>query len=117
MMSKRERRGWVQDVSLPLVNARAAGIDIGGSSHFVAVPTDMAEAAVQEFSCFTEDLGTMSWWLKACGVTTVAIESTGVYWIPVFELLDWDGFEVLLVNARQVSHVLGSKSDVSDCQW
>ena len=99
------------------INVRAAGIDIGSRSHFVAVPEGSDEQAVREFSAFTDDLERMAEWLLACGVTTVAMESTGIYWIPVFEILESHGLDVKLVNARHVKNVPGRKSDVLDCQW
>lgn len=95
----------------------AAGIDVGSASHFVAVPGDRADEPVREFKSFTEDLVQLADWLTACGVNTVAMESTGVYWIPLFELLESRGFTVYLVNARHVKNVSGRKSDVLDCQW
>jgi len=95
----------------------AAGIDIGSAAHYVAVPPDRADEPVREFSSFTTDLQRLADWLTACGVDTVAMESTGVYWIPLYELLDARGFTVLLVNARHVKNVPGRKSDVLDCQW
>ena len=95
----------------------AAGIDIGSASHYVAVPADRDEQPVREFKSFTEDLLAMADWLSACGIDTVVMESTGVYWIPVFELLESRGFAVYLVNARHVKNVSGRKSDVLDCQW
>jgi transposase len=98
-------------------HANAAGIDIGAASHFVAVPADRDSRPVREFKCFTEDLERLADWLKVCGIEIVAMESTGVYWIPLFELLEARGFTVLLVNARHISHVPGRKSDVLDCQW
>jgi transposase len=100
-----------------LAHPNAAGIDIGSASHYVAVPADRAEEPVREFKSFTQDLEQLAEWLKACGVDTVAMESTGVYWIPLFELLESRGFEVYLVNARHVKNVSGRKSDVLDCQW
>lgn len=99
------------------INRYAAGIDIGSKSHFVAVPEGTDEQPVREFSTFTADLERLAEWLIACGVTTVAMESTGVYWIPVFEVLENHGLEVKLVNARHVKNVPGRKSDVLDCQW
>lgn len=99
------------------INQHAAGIDIGSRSHFVAVPEGADEQPVREFSTFTGDLERLAEWLGSCGVTTVAMESTGVYWIPVFEMLESHGFEVRLVNARHVKNVPGRKSDVLDCQW
>ena len=86
----------------PILEPNAAGIDIGAREIFVAVTPDRAEDPVQVFSTFTEDLERMAQWLVSCGVNTVAMESTGVYWIPVFEILEARGFEVLLVNARDV---------------
>jgi len=99
------------------INRYAAGIDIGSRSHFVAVPEGTDEKPVREFLTFTGDLETMAEWLISCGITTVAMESTGVYWIPVFEILERRGLEVKLVNARHVKNVPGRKSDVLDCQW
>jgi transposase len=102
---------------LSLTHPNAAGIDIGSASHFVAVPPDRDAEPVREFPSFTADLHRLADWLEACGVDTVAMESTGVYWIPLYELLDARGFTVLLVNARHVKNVSGRKSDVLDCQW
>lgn len=99
------------------INPYAAGIDIGSRSHFVAVPDGSCKKPVQEFSSFTDDLHRMAAWLLDCRVTTVAMESTGIYWIPVFEILESRGLEVQLVNARHVKNVPGRKSDVLDCQW
>jgi transposase len=103
--------------SFPIINNDAAGIDIGSEEHWVAVPEDRDENPVRPFGCFTADLHAMASWLKECGVTTVAMESTGVYWIPPFQVLEEHGLEVKLVNARHVKNVPGRKSDVSDCQW
>jgi transposase len=102
---------------MTITHPNAAGIDIGSASHFVAVPPDRDDDPVREFACFTADLNALADWLKTCGVDTVAMESTGVYWIPLFELLESRGFTVLLVNARSVKNVSGRKSDVLDCQW
>jgi transposase len=102
---------------LSITHPNAAGIDIGSASHFVAVPPDRDDEPVREFPSFTADLNALADWLKACKVDTVAMESTGVYWIPLFELLESRGFTVLLVNARHVKNVSGRKSDVLDCQW
>ncbi len=99
------------------LNQNAAGIDIGSRSHFVAVPEGTDDQPVREFSTFTDDLERLAEWLISCGVTTVAMESTGIYWIPVFEILEYHGLEVRLVNARHVKNVPGRKSDVLDCQW
>jgi transposase len=99
------------------INLNAAGIDIGSERHMVAVPEGRDEVSVREFGTFTADLEALAAWLKKCGITTVAMESTGVYWIPLFELLERRGFEVKLVDARHVKNVSGRKSDVLDCQW
>ena len=99
------------------LNPNAAGIDIGSESHFVAIPEGRDSAIVREFSCFTGDLNRLADWLVQCGITTVAMESTGVYWIPIFEILESRGLEVKLVNARRVKNVPGRKTDVEDCQW
>ena len=103
--------------SLPRVNANAAGIDVGATAHYVAVPADRDAAPVREFGPFTNDLYRLAEWLRACGIETVALESTGVYWIPLFQVLEERGFEVRLVDARQLKRVPGRKSDVLDCQW
>lgn len=100
-----------------LVFPNAAGIDVGGSSHWVAVPAHLAEEPVREFGAMTDDLNAMADWLLACGIDTVALESTGVYWIPVYEVLEQRGLKVWLVDARQMKYVPGRKSDVQDCQW
>lgn len=108
---KRTRR------SLSIAHPHAAGIDIGSREHFVAVPEDRDQPTVRSFSAYTADLETMAGWLKTCGITTVAMESTGIYWLPVYEKLEEAGLEVLLVDARSVKNVPGRKSDVKDCQW
>ncbi len=102
---------------LEKINHDAAGIDIGSEFHYVAVPEDRDEKAVQKFGCFTGDIRKMAVWLKECKITTVAMESTGVYWIPVFQILEEYGFKVYLVNARHIKNVPGRKTDVLDCQW
>jgi transposase len=104
-------------LKLDLANPNAAGIDVGSARHFVAVPPDRDDEAVREFTSFTEDLERLADWLVGCGIDTVAMESTGVYWIPLFELLESRGLTVYLVNARHVKNVSGRKSDVLDCQW
>ncbi len=102
---------------LEQVNLYSAGIDIGSTSHFVAVPSSLDDRPVREYSCFTGDLEHMADWLKDVGITTIAMESTGVYWIPAYELLEERGFEVCLVNPRHLKNVPGRKTDVLDCQW
>jgi transposase len=99
------------------INRNAAGIDCGSAEHFVAVPPDRDPTPVRSFATFTGDLHQLADWLTACHVTSVAMEATGVYWIPLYEILDARGFTVLLVNARHVKNVPGRKSDVSDCEW
>ena len=97
-----------------------AGIDCGAcgaAEHFVSVPPDRDPAPVRAFRTFTADLQRLADWLLACGITSVAMEATGVYWIPVYDILEARGLEVLLVNARHVKHVPGRKSDVQDCEW
>jgi transposase len=106
-----------QSSLLEQINFDAAGIDVGSREHYVAVPAERDPQPVRCFGTFTSDLEALAEWLRQCGVETVAMESTGVYWIPVFQILESRGFEVLLVNARQVKNVSGRKSDVSDCQW
>jgi transposase len=103
--------------TLPARNLNAAGIDIGATSHFVAVPPGRDTVTVREFATFTPDLHRWAEWLTQCAVDTVVMESTGVYWIPVFEVLEQRGFTVLRADARKVKNVSGRKSDVLDCQW
>jgi transposase len=115
--AKASRKPGKSGAALTITHPNAAGIDIGSTAHFVSVPADRDEEPVREFPSFTVDLNDIADWLKACRVDTVAMESTGVYWIPLFELLESRGFTVLLVNARHVKNVSGRKSDVLDCQW
>lgn len=102
---------------LERIKRNAAGIDCGSEHHHVAVPSDRDPEPVRSFKTFTADLHRLAEWLAACGIDTVAMESTGVYWIPIYEILEERGFEVVLVNARHVKNVPGRKSDVLDCQW
>lgn len=102
---------------LERVHLNAAGVDVGASQHWVAVPPDRAADPVQCFGAHTADLHRLANWLTACGVDTVAIESTGVYWIPLYEILQERGLEVVLANAHHVKNVPGRKTDVLDCQW
>lgn len=115
MGQKREQRQHV----LERINLHACGIDIGASGHHVAVPPGSSPDGmdVREFGAFTDDLIGIAQWLQACGVTTVAMESTGVYWIPLYDLLDSHGFDVHLVDPRQLKRVPGRKTDILDCQW
>ncbi len=103
--------------ALDVVHPDAAGIDIGGSEHWVAVSPERDEEPVRCFGCFTADVKQMAQWLLQCGVRSVAMQSTGVYWIPVLEILQQHGLEVYLVNARHTKNLPGRKSDVEECQW
>src|ERR1700730_10928939 len=102
---------------LGIHNPHAAGADIGATEIYIAVSPDRLEMNVRCFGTFTQDLRAIVQWLREYKVTSVAMESTGVYWIPLYELLEQEGFEVYLVNARHVKNVPGRKSDVQDCQW
>lgn len=116
-MKKSKKQKKVSSKTLSLINPNAAGIDLGAEQHWVCVPEERAENNVRSFSCFTNDLHALADWLWKCGVTTVAMESTGIYWLPVFQVLETRGFEVKLVNAHYLKTVPGRKSDVKDCQW
>jgi len=100
-----------------VVHPHAAGIDIGSTFHVVAAPPECDNMPVRRFQSFTADLRRLSQWLREVGVTSVAMESTGVYWVPLFEILEADGFEVILVNAHEVKQVPGRKTDYNDAQW
>jgi transposase len=114
-MRKQHKRRAVH--STLILHPNAAGIDIGATSIYAAVPADRDAQPVRSFQTFTEDLHRLTDWLQHCGIETVAMESTGVFWIPLFQILEERGFEVCLVNARHVKNVPGRKTDVSDCQW
>lgn len=103
--------------ALEIVHPDAAGIDIGGDEHWVAISPDRDPEPVRSFGCFTADLRELGRWLVAKGVTSVAMQSTGVYWMPVLEMLEEHGLEVYLVNAQHTKNVPGRKSDVQECQW
>ena len=114
------RKNSAKPEGLSQLNLNAAGIDVGATSHYVAVPADRAEQPeqpVQEFEAFTTDLYRLADWLAECGVETVVMESTGVYWIPLFGVLEERGFQVMLVDPRRIKNVPGRKTDVLDCQW
>ncbi|HEY2644706.1 MAG TPA: IS110 family transposase [Galbitalea sp.] len=111
------RRLRAHDPGLEVVHAHAAGIDVGNESHYVAVRPDRDANSVRRFECFTADLHRLADWLQQCGVTTVAMQSTGVYWIPLYEILDARGLEVYLVNARHTKNLPGRKTDVQESQW
>lgn len=102
---------------LSQINVDAAGLDIGAAEIYACVPADRDEQPVRAFGTFTRDLYALADWLAACHIKTVAMESTGVYWIPIYEILESRGFEVYLVNARHLKNVPGKKTDVLDCQW
>jgi transposase len=121
-MAQRKQKTSRSKTTLPpqlaAVNLHAAGIDIGAEGHFVAVPPSDDPQPVRGFGACTADLEAIADWLATCGITTIALESTGVYWIPLFELLETRGFEVLLVDPQQVRKIKGRpKSDRHDCQW
>jgi transposase len=101
----------------PVLEPNAAGIDVGAREMFVAVPPGRDENPVRVFATFTEDLERLTDWLEQCGVTTVALESTGVYWIPLFEILEQRGIRPCLVNARHMKNVPGRRTDWHECQW
>jgi transposase len=113
--AKNEQQDW--SLNLDVVHSNAAGIDIGNESHYVAVPPDRDAQPVRQFACFTEALQQMAAWLKSCGIDTVAMQSTGVYWLPVYEILTEEGLQVFLVNARHTKNLPGRKTDVQECQW
>jgi len=117
MSRKRKNSKKIGAPMLHCLNPNAAGVDVGATEIYIAVPVDRDPQPVRHFSTFTEDLHAAADWLKACNIETVAMESTGVYWIPFFQILEARGFTVVLVNARHVKNVPGRKSDVSDCQW
>ena len=121
-MNRKQRRQMMremqsEDVSLEVVHPDAAGIDIGNEFHYVAVPPSRDSQPVQRFGCTTGELKTMANWLKQCRIRTVAMQSTGVYWIAVFDILEEAGLEVYLVNARDTKNLPGRKSDVQESQW
>jgi len=115
-MARRLRRS-TRPVTMPTLHPDAAGIDIGATEIYVCVPLDRDPEPIRRFGTFTEDLHALADWLRQCRVTAVAMEATGVYWIPLYQILETRGFAVCLVNARHVKHAPGRKSDVQDCQW
>src|ERR1700730_5233899 len=114
---RNSRRKQLTSPILEPIQLNAAGIDVGATGIYVAIPVDRDPQPVRCFLSFTDDLQTLADWLQKCGIQTVAMESTGVYWIPLFQILEARGIQVCLVNARHVKHVPGRKSDVLDCQW
>src|SRR5437899_5068848 len=121
-MNRKQRRETMRkiqsaDLRLEVVHPNAGGIDIGNESHYVAVPPDRDSQPVQRFGCTTAELKAMADWLKQCGICTVAMQSTGVYWIAVLDILESAGLEVYLVNSRDTKNLPGRKNDVQDSQW
>ena len=121
-MNRKQRREMMRkmqadDLSLEVVHPDAAGIDIGNEVHYVAVPPKRSSEAVRRFGCTTAEVKAMADWLKQCGIRTVAMQSTGVYWVAVYDILEEAGFEVYLVNARDTKNLPGRKSDVQESQW
>jgi transposase len=114
---RQRRSGQARPAALEQLNLNAAGIDVGAAHHWVAVPSDRDERPVQRFGTFTADLYALAEWLRQCQIDTVVMESTGVYGIPLFEVLEERGFEVKLVDPHAVRQVPGRKTDVQDCQW
>ena len=116
---KRRAKLKPQDATLGLdvVHSHAAGIDVGNDCHWVAVPPSFDENAVRSFGCFTKDLNAAAQWLQGLGIKTVAMQSTGVYGIALYEILEQHGMEVYLVNARDTKNLPGRKTDVQECQW
>ncbi len=111
------RRVAANDPGLTIVHPNAGGIDVGNESHFVAVPPDRDTNPVREFGYWTAALNEMAEWLKSCGIDTVAMQATGVYWIALYDVLEQHGIRVVLVNAQHTKNVPGRKTDVQECQW
>jgi transposase len=121
-MNRKQRRETMrkiqsEELSLEVVHPDAAGIDIGNESHYVAVPPSRDSQPVRCFGCTTAELKAMAAWLQQCGIRTVAMQSTGVYWVAVYDILEQAGFEVYMVNARDTKNLPGHKSDVQESQW
>ena len=121
-MNRKQRREMMrkmqyEHLSLEVIHPDAAGIDIGNESHYAAVPPSRDSQPVRRFGCTTGELKTMANWLKQCRIRTVAMQSTGVYWIAVYDILEQAGLEVYLVNARDTKNLPGRKSDVQESQW
>lgn len=116
-MAKKPRKTIKKGKMLHVIKQNAAGIDIGATEIYIAVPDERDSRPVRRFDTFTADLHDAAKWMKLCGIDSIAMESTGVYWIPVFQILEAYGFNVVLVNARHVKNVPGRKTDVQDCQW
>ena len=117
MTKRKEELDYADFDALEQINLNAAGVDIGAEEIYVAVPVGRDEESVRAFGTFTADLHQIAHWLKRCEIKTVAMEATGVYWIPLYEVLESHGFDVNLINARHIKNVSGRKTDVVDCQW
>ena len=120
--NQKERKEWrrrlqSEDPGLEVVHPHAAGIDVGNGMHYATVRPDRDPQPVRRFECFTADLLRLADWLQRCGVKNVAMQSTGVYWIPLYEILEERGIQVYLVNARHTKSLPGRKSDVQESQW
>jgi transposase len=121
-MNRKQRRETIrkiqsEELSLEVIHPDAAGIDIGNESHYAAVPPSRDGQPVRRFGCTTAELQAMAAWLQQCGIRTVAMQSTGVYWVAVYDILEQAGLEVYLVNARDTKNLPGRKSDVQESQW
>ena len=121
-MNRKQRREMLrkiqsEELRLEVIHPDAAGIDIGNESHYVAVPPSRDSQPVRSFGCTTAELKVMAGWLHQCGIRTIAMQSTGVYWIAVYDILEEAGFEVYLVNARETKNLPGRKTDVQESQW
>src|SRR5215470_17320330 len=121
-MNRKQRREMMrkmqsEDLNLEVVHAQATGIDIGNESHYVALPPSLDPQPVRCFGCTTAELKKMAEWLTQCAIRTVALQSTGVYWIAVYDILEAAGLEVYLVNARETKNLPGRKTDVQESQW
>src|SRR5437773_974629 len=121
-MNRKQRREMIrkmqsEELSLEVIHPDAAGIDIGNESHYVAVPSTRDSQPVRRFGCTTAELKAMADWLKQCRIRTIALQSTGVYWVSIYNILEEAGFEVYLVNTRETKNLPGRKSDVQESQW
>lgn len=115
---KAQRGKRVQDwEAMPPLHQNAAGIDVGNAEHYVAVPAGRDAEPVQKFGSFTADLHRLARWLKVCGIQTVAMQATGVYWVGLYQILEDHGLEVNVVNAHHTKTLPGRKTDVLECQW
>jgi transposase len=113
--AKKAKPRIVKMEALKQINFNAAGLDIGAAEIWVAIPADRDPEPVRSFETFTVDLHALADWLETVGVDTVAMESTGIYWIPIYQILEERGFELFLVNARHIKNVSGRKTDILDC--